>query len=80
MWNKNWNKKIGTKIGTKRPHFYIHTSYVSKMGGEGEEEEEEDVKVIIDTDPGIDDAFAVLASLSCMPNWTSSRSRRRSGT
>ena len=48
--------------------FYIHTSYVSKMGGEGEEEGGGGrVKVIIDTDPGIDDAFAVLASLSCMP-------------
>ena len=25
------------------------------------------IKVIIDTDPGIDDAFAVLMSLSCAP-------------
>ena len=68
MWNKNWNKKIGTKKLEQKGHtFYIHT-YVSKMGGEGEEGGGGGrVKVIIDTDPGIDDAFAVLASLSCMP-------------
>ena len=45
----------------------LYLPIICQKWEEKEKKKEGRVKVIIDTDPGIDDAFAVLASLSCMP-------------